>query len=151
MNNLAELAWTGLPGSAVSESSFCDPGQHGVRISSNTSLVPVPSESSHGSDDPQAVFTFYFPSSAAPRTSERKLTVIQSYVIHGEEFLFERYEGMIILRHEQWSLEGMGPTLFEAEQDLIHRGIELFSIMNDTRASVLSEEAEQMVEFISKL
>ena len=85
-----------------------------------------------------------------PTLTQRK-TDTYPYRFHGEPFELEIGDGVLSLRHPQWSLMGTGKTLLEAEIDLLDEAREVGYAMLELPIATLSFEAFRLREFLLRI
>ena len=73
------------------------------------------------------------------------------YLVAGEPFYVEIEDGFYYIRHEQWSLVGMGRTLPEAEQDLLSEASDLRDVLALPSPVPMDVELNRLAEFLHRL
>lgn len=73
------------------------------------------------------------------------------HCIAGEPFVMSIREGVIELQHEQWSLQGEGATLLEAEQDLLRFATAIAPAYVHHPSHKLTERAQALKDFLLRV
>jgi hypothetical protein len=74
-----------------------------------------------------------------------------AYEVAGEPFYVEIEDGFYYIRHERWSLVGMGRTLPEAEQDLLREASDLRDVLASPSPVPMDAELSRLVAFLHRL
>ena len=73
------------------------------------------------------------------------------YLVAGEPFYVEVEDGFYYIRHERWSLVGMGRTLSEAEQDLLSEASDLREVLASPSPVPMDAELSRLAAFLHRL
>jgi hypothetical protein len=73
------------------------------------------------------------------------------YEVAGEPFYVEMEDGFFYIRHERWSLVGMGKTLSEAERDLLSEASDLRDALAVPSTVPLDAELSRLAAFVHRL
>jgi hypothetical protein len=73
------------------------------------------------------------------------------YQVAGEPFYVETEDGFYYIRHQQWSLVGMGRTLPEAEQDLLSEASDLREVLASPSPVPMDGELSRLAAFLHRL
>ena len=73
------------------------------------------------------------------------------YMVAGEPFYVEVEDRLYYIRHEQWSLVGMGRTLPEAEQDLLSEASDLRDVLASPSPVPMDAELSRLATFLHRL
>jgi len=68
----------------------------------------------------------------------------------GEPFYVEIEDGFYYIRHERWSLVGMGKTLPEAEQDLLSEASDLREVLASLSPVPMDAELSRLSAFLHR-
>lgn len=71
----------------------------------------------------------------------------KSIAIGGIRFLLREESGGYLLNHPSWSLEGAGPTLAMAEQDLLQEARSLAIALLGSPRTSMTDDAGELLEF----
>ena len=93
-------------------------------------------------------FTLHINHAFKVTTGERELPL---YYIAGEPFMMEVHDGLIVLHHQVWSLRGEGPTLLEAEQDLLSFAIAISPAYIHHPYDKLTKRAQALKDFLLRV
>ena len=74
-----------------------------------------------------------------------------THVVAGEPFYVEIEDGFTYIRHERWSLVGMGRTLAEAEQDLLSEASDLRDVLASPSQVPMDVELTRLAAFLHGL
>jgi hypothetical protein len=74
-----------------------------------------------------------------------------THVVAGEPFYVEIEDGFTCIRHERWSLVGMGRTLAEAEQDLLSEASDLRDVLASPSQVPMDAELTRLAAFLHGL
>lgn len=87
---------------------------------------------------------------SVPPTEPRPATVhsVGRLRIRHELFDIGFDDDMVYVTHPRWSLLGSGPTLRDAEIDLVREAAELAEVMADMEPSLLDRDARQLRAFV---
>jgi hypothetical protein len=78
-------------------------------------------------------------------TSEEEILIL------GEQFTVHHDNGEIFMLHPKWSLSGKGNTISAALINLFEEAEEVYSVYNAIPNSQLSEDAQEMLDYLKKL
>lgn len=73
------------------------------------------------------------------------------YPVAGEPFYVEIEDGFYYIRHERWSLMGMGKTLPEAERDLLSEASDLREVLASPSPTPMDAELSRLAAFLHRL
>jgi hypothetical protein len=73
------------------------------------------------------------------------------YQVAGEPFYVEIEDGFYYIRHNRWSLVGMGRTIPEAEQDLLSEAEDLRDVLAVPSPVPMDAELERLTAFLHRL
>lgn len=71
--------------------------------------------------------------------------------ISGEPFYVEEEDGFFYIRHDRWSLVGMGRTLAEAERDLLAEAADLREVLASPSSVPMDDELGRLAAFLQRL
>jgi hypothetical protein len=74
-----------------------------------------------------------------------------AYEVAGEPFYVEMEDGFYYIRHERWSLVGMGKTLPEAERDLLSEASDLRDALAVPSSVPMDAELSRIAAFVRRL
>jgi len=73
------------------------------------------------------------------------------FEVAGEPFYVEVEAGFHYVRHDRWSLVGMGKTLAEAERDLLSEAADLREVLAAPPPVPMDAELERLAAFLQRL
>jgi len=73
------------------------------------------------------------------------------FEVAGEPFYVEVEDGFYYIRHDRWSLVGMGKTLAQAEQDLLGEAADLREALALPSPVPMDAELERLAAFLQRL
>lgn len=73
------------------------------------------------------------------------------HAVAGEPFYVEVEDGFYYIRHERWSLVGMGRTPSEAEQDLLSEAFDLRDVFASPSPVPTDAELSRLAAFLHRL
>ena len=73
------------------------------------------------------------------------------FEVAGEPFYVEVEDGFYYIRHDRWSLVGMGKTLAEAERDLLSEAADLREVLASPSPVPMDAELERLTTFLQRL
>ena len=73
------------------------------------------------------------------------------FEVAGEPFYVEVEDGFYYIRHDRWSLVGMGKTLAEAERDLLSEAADLREVLASPSPVPMDAELERLTTFVQRL
>jgi hypothetical protein len=74
-----------------------------------------------------------------------------SLLVGREPFYVEVEDGFYYIRHERWSLVGMGKTLPEAEQDLLSEALDVREVLASPSTVPMDAELSRLAAFVQRL
>jgi hypothetical protein len=89
-----------------------------------------------------------FPSVPLVRGSASVDAVRSPFEVAGEPFYVEVADGFYYIRHNRWSLVGMGKTLTEAERDLLDEAADLREVLASTSSLPMDAELGRLAAFL---
>lgn len=81
-------------------------------------------------------------------TSVATHAVRSPFEVAGEPFYVEVENGFYYIRHDRWSLVGMGKTLAEAERDLLSEAADLREVLSSPSPLPMDDELGRLAAFL---